>query len=113
MESIQIFLKFDGLFKAEVNVSVKTVQFVLNLIKTIALQALHVRFLFDVVHFFAIVGKTTTLNDQIEVLWRMLTSALENKLTFPPQNEAPFIPAFRSKSLNRELIAIARIYILR
>ena len=98
MESIQIFLKFDGLFKAEVNVSVKTVQFVLNLIKTIALQALHVRFLFFV-HFFVIVGKTTTLNDQIEVLWRMLTSALENKLTFPPQNEAPFIPAFRTKSL--------------
>ena len=31
MESIQIFLKLDGLFKAEVNVQAKTIQFILNL----------------------------------------------------------------------------------
>ena len=31
MESIQIFLKLDGLFKAEVNVPGKTIQFILNL----------------------------------------------------------------------------------
>jgi len=31
MESIQIFLKLDGLFKAEVGVPVKTIQFILNL----------------------------------------------------------------------------------
>lgn len=31
MESIPIFLKLDGLFKAEVNVPAKTIQFILNL----------------------------------------------------------------------------------
>ena len=31
MESIQIFLKLDGLFKAEVNVPAKTIQLVLNM----------------------------------------------------------------------------------
>ena len=31
MESIQIFLKLDGLFIAEVNVPAKTIQFILNL----------------------------------------------------------------------------------
>ena len=31
MESIQIFLKLDGLFKAEGNVPAKTIQFILNL----------------------------------------------------------------------------------
>ena len=31
MESIQIFLKLDGLFKAEANVPAKTIQFIWNL----------------------------------------------------------------------------------
>ena len=31
MESIQIFLKLDGLFKAEVNIPAKIMQFILNL----------------------------------------------------------------------------------
>ena len=31
MESIPIFLKLDGLFKAEVNIPAKTIQFILNL----------------------------------------------------------------------------------
>ena len=31
MESIQTFLKLDGLFKAKVNVPAKTIQFILNL----------------------------------------------------------------------------------
>ena len=31
IESIQIFLKLDGLFKAEVNVPAKSIQFILNL----------------------------------------------------------------------------------
>ena len=31
MESIQIFLKLDGLFQVEVNVPAKTIQFILNL----------------------------------------------------------------------------------
>ena len=31
MESIQIFLKLDSLFKAKLNVGAKTIQFILNL----------------------------------------------------------------------------------
>ena len=31
MKSAQIFLKLDGLFKAEVNAQAKTIQFILNL----------------------------------------------------------------------------------